>query len=175
VVVVAQGDAVLHRLAANADQPPVYGYLFRWGWGGEHESPLPDPWSWRIGAAHGMEIPFFLHGGRRPIMAPASFTEDNEAGRVALAEGMMGYVANFAHTGTPTAPSADLPVWEPWSNRADGPKRIVFDADRHDRLVGTNRRELTTDEVRAQLDGLSPAAQALATRAERSFRLTRRP
>jgi para-nitrobenzyl esterase len=167
-------DSVLRRLAANADQPPVYGYLFRWGWGGEHESPLPEPWSWRLGAAHGMDIPFFLHGGVRPIMAPLSFTADNEPGRVALAEAMMGYVARFAHEGTPAAPSDDLPAWEPWSNEPNGPKHIVFDADCHDRLVHINRHELTTDEVAAQLDGLSPEAQRLATRVEASFRLSRR-
>jgi para-nitrobenzyl esterase len=166
-------DAVLRRLSANADQPPVYGYLFRWGWGGEHESPLPDPWSWRLGAAHGMDIPFFWHGGLRPIMAPATFTPENEAGRVALAEAMMGYLARFAHEGVPGPPSDDLPVWEPWSNEPDGPKHIVFDADHHDRLVSINRHELTTDEVRAQLEGLPPDVQKLATRAEASFRLTR--
>jgi hypothetical protein len=89
--------------------PSSATYLFQWGWGGEH-SPLPDPWSWRLGAAHGMDIPFLLHGGVRPIMAPLSFTKDNEAGRLALAEAMMGYVARFAHEGTPGARSADSPT-----------------------------------------------------------------
>jgi para-nitrobenzyl esterase len=166
-------DAVLRRLAANPDQPPVYGYLFRWGWGGEHPSPLPDPLSWRLGAAHGMDIPFFLHGGRRAVMAAAGFSEHNERGRVALAGAMMGYLRSFAHTGAPGCPGAELPAWEPWTNEAAGPKHIIFDADCERALVRMGRTELGVDEVTARFMTLPERARELAAATERSFAVSR--
>jgi para-nitrobenzyl esterase len=167
-------DGVLRRLAANAGQPPVYGYLFRWGWGGEHPSPLPDPLSWTLGAAHAMDIPFFLHGGEWPVMAAAGFDERNRRGRIALAGAMMGYLRNFAHTGEPGSPRPDLPVWEPWSNDAAGPKHIIFDADCERALVRMGREELGVAEVRARLAALPDRARELAVATERSFAGPRR-
>lgn len=162
-------DLVLRRLASNADQPAVYGYLFRWGWGGEHPSPLPEPLSWKLGACHGMDISFFLHGGEGTMFGRHAFDADNEPGRVALSEAMMGYLANFAHTGDPSSPASDLPTWEPWSNAAGGPKLVVFDADRRRRLVSMSSEELTVEAVRARFDALDPATQNLAAGTERSF------
>ena len=138
-------DALLRRLRNNADQPDVYGYLFRWGWaGGDHPSPLPEPASWIIGAPHGADISFFLHGARG---VRGSYTAENESGRVALAQAMAGYVKNFCHTGVPAVPSPDLPAWEPWSNEPGGPKLIEFDADHERVLVRQGHEELTTDDV----------------------------
>jgi para-nitrobenzyl esterase len=167
-------DLVLRNLAANADQPPVYGYLFRWGWSGDHPNPLPEPLSWSLGACHGMDIPFFLHGGQLPLFGTNVFTAANRPGRIALADAMMGYLRNFAHTGKPGTPSADLPVWEPWSNAAGGPKHIVFDADLDRRLVEMGTEELTVDAVRVRFDALAPAAREIAAGAERSFALASR-
>jgi para-nitrobenzyl esterase len=162
-------DLVLRRLASNDDQPPVFGYLFRWGWGGEHPSPLPDPVSWMLGACHGMDISFFLHGGAGALFGRNTFNDDNEPGRRALAEAMMGYLANFAHTGDPGSPASDLPTWQPWSNTALGPKLLVFDADHKRRLVSMGSEELTVETVRARFDALDPAVQRLAAGAERTF------
>jgi para-nitrobenzyl esterase len=168
-------DLVLRRLAANAEQPPVYGYLFRWGWGGEHPSPLPEPLSWQFGACHGMDISFFLHGGGGTMFGRRAFNPDNQPGRVALSEAMMGYLANFAHTGDPSSPAPDLPTWEPWSNAAGGPKLVVFDADHHRALISMSSEELTAEAVRARFDALDPATQKLAAGTERSFAFTTPP
>ena len=138
-------DAVLRRLRNNADQPAVYGYLFRWGWGGgDHPSPLPEPASWQYGAAHGADIAFFLHGARGER---GTFTKANEPGRLALSEAMMGYVKAFAHTGVPEAPAANLPAWAPWSNEPGGPKLIEFDADATNVLIRMGTQELTVADV----------------------------
>ena len=145
-------DSVLRRLRGNADQPPVYGYLFRWGWGGgDHASPLPEPASWQYGAAHGADIAFFLHGARGER---GSFTPENEPGRIALADAMAGYVRNFAHTGVPAAPSPELPAWEPWSNEPGGPKLIEFDATHTELRVRMGREELTVADVDARTAAL---------------------
>jgi hypothetical protein len=120
-----------------------------------------------------MDIPFFLHGGKRPVMAAAGFNEDNEPGRIALAGAMMGYLRNFAHTGEPGCPGAELPVWEPWSNDAAGPKHIIFDADCEKALVRMSRTELGVDEVTAQFITLPERARELAAATERSFAVSR--
>jgi para-nitrobenzyl esterase len=164
-------DLVLRRLASNADQPPVYGYLFRWGWGGEHASPLREPTSWMLGACHGMDIAFFLHGGEAPLFGRNTFNEENEPGRTSLSLAMMGYLANFAHTGDPGTAGAGLPAWEPWSNDAGAPKLIVFDADLSERLVRMDSEELTVGAVRVLFDALPEESQKLAASAERTFAL----
>lgn len=138
-------DDLLRRLRANADQPPVYGYEFLWGWdGGDHPSPLPEPLNWQLGAAHGMDIAFFLHGGGRTgANGDGRYSEENRPGREALAAAMMGYLRNFAHTGMPSSPHAGGPEWEPWSNEDGGPKLINFDADLERTHIRMAQDELT--------------------------------
>lgn len=156
-------DAVLRRLRGNAGQPPVYGYLFSWGWdGGDRPSPLPEPQSWILGAAHGQDIQFFLHGARRG-------DEANRAGREALSAAMMGYVRNFAHTGAPSAPDPSLPAWEPWDNEPDGPKLIEFDGDRERAIVTMGRDELTIDDVHALMDTMPDDVVDTARRVVRTM------
>jgi hypothetical protein len=84
---------------------------------------------------------------------------------------MMGYLANFAHTGDPGTAGAGLPAWEPWGNDAGAPKLIVFDADLSERLVRMDSEELTVGAVRVLFDALPEESQKLAASAERTFAL----
>lgn len=156
-------DDLLRSLVSNADHPPCYGYLFSWGWdGGAHPSPISGSLGWRLGAAHGMDIPFFLNGATAAVMGGARlFDEANEPGRVDLATKMAGYVANFVHTGQPNPPDAELPHWRPWSNEQDGPKLIEFDADHQEAIIHMRHEELTIDAVEAAYADLDPADGAL--------------
>lgn len=163
-------DDILRRLRANTDQPPVYGYLFLWGWdGADHPNPLPEPLSWRLGAAHGTEIPFFLHGGERPVMGGRAFTDANRPGRIALAEAMMGYLRNFAHAGEPGSPDPAVPVWEPWSNEAGGPKHILLDADPDRALIRMSSEELTPADARSRIEEMPSTVRDTARRTVRGL------
>lgn len=158
-------DDVLRRLNANPDHPRCYGYLFCWGWdGGDHPSPIRGSLGWRLGAAHGMDIPFFLNGAVRAVMGgDRVFDDDNLPGRVELAAAMAGYVRNFVHDGTPSAPDKSFPEWEPWSNDDDGPKLIVFDADHQQARIHMGHEELTVDDVEQRYASLSDDVKSIST------------
>jgi len=132
-------DSVARRLSTHADQPLVYAYLFGWGspdavgW-----SPLPGTWGQRLGAFHGLEIPFFLGtdtiGG--PLIGALLFTQASRPGREALSAIMRGYLSSFLRTGNPNPEAesqedvravAALPHWAAWSNAPGGQKCILFD------------------------------------------------
>ena len=149
-------DDILRKLRTNADQPPVYGYQFFWGAGGyKGESVMPDPYGFRIGACHALDIPFFFNlPTSLGQLGTLIFTEENRPGREALAKAMMTYVAQFIHTGNPNKPGADLPEWSPWSNDADGPKCILFDVDGDVIDIKMTTEELTLEGVRAKLNAL---------------------
>jgi len=151
-------DGLLRRLKANADQPPVYGYQFRWGVRKPNgSSPLPEPFASKLGAAHGMDIPFFFNLERTfgPI-DKQMFTEENRRGREALARSMMAYVAQFVRTGDPNQAEASptAPKWEPWSNEVGGPKCILFDVDGDTPDISMTREEVTEQGVRAKMEAL---------------------
>lgn len=156
-------DNLLRSLASDPDHPPCYGYLFSWGWdGGDHPSPISGSLGWRLGAAHGMDIPFFLNGGRKPVMGgDRIFDEANQPGRSDLATTMARYVANFVHRGHPDPPAHGLPDWEPWSNDDGGPKLIEFDADRQQAIVRMGHQELTVEDVENDYADLADADRAL--------------
>ena len=151
-------DGVARQLSPHADQPGVYVYQFLWGAGGDiGESPIPDPWGFKLGAYHSLDSPFFLgnqdSGG--PIAAWV-FTEENRPGREALSEAMMAYVAQFARTGDPNGPGSDLPQWKPWSGGADEPKGILFDADGDAADIAMSTTELTQSGVLARMQSEVP-------------------
>jgi len=149
-------DDILRMLRENADQPDVYGYQFLWGARGRNgASVMPEPYGFRLGAAHGLDIPFFLNTDR--VYGPIDreiFTEDNYAGRKALTREMMAYVAQFARTGNPNAPQLTRTRWSPWSNDTGGPKCILFDADKTATNIRMTAGEATEKGVRARLDAL---------------------
>ncbi len=123
-------DAVARELAAAPGQPPVYVYRFDWGAPDDDgKSVEPGNWGERLGAFHGLEIPFFLGQDKlEDLVDPLIFSPENEPGRTALSAAMMSYAAQFARTGNPNAPGTDLPEWRAWSNDIGAPKYIIFDS-----------------------------------------------
>jgi len=147
-------DGVARNLTLNDDQPDVYVYQFLWGAEGDTgESVIPDPWGFRIGACHGLDVPFFFGSDDFfSILSSLIFTEENRPGREALSDAIMAYVANFTRTGDPNAPGSGLPEWNPWSNEADAPKCILWDADKDDLNIAMSTIELTTASIKAEMD-----------------------
>jgi para-nitrobenzyl esterase len=172
-------DGVARRLASHPDQPPVYAYLFAWGAPNEQgRSPLPGSWGQRLGAFHSLEIPFFLGTDtvEGTLLGSLLFTESNRRGRKALSSAMMRYLVSFlrigdpeegaAAEGTPAAESVSpLPAWLAWSNRLGGPKCIRFDVRGDTPEIAMSDRELTREEVEAEMQReLSPELLAATRR-----------
>lgn len=136
-------DGVARRLAAHADQPPVFAYLFRWGaLRDDGTSVLPGSWGRRLGAFHSLEIPFFLGTDTvNGVMQRFLFSRANEPGRRALSAAMMSAIARFIRTGDPNGPGA--PAWPAWSNAPGAPKTLVLDADRERALFSVSTVEAT--------------------------------
>jgi len=145
-------DEVARKLTSHTDQPAVYAYQFRWGAIGDTgQSQLPDPWGFRFGAGHALDIPFFFGRENEPFMGILHllfWTEENRPGRDALADAMMRYVARFARTGDPNELGSSLPGWSPWSNDSGGPKSILFDVHEDQSLdIEMSTVELTQEGV----------------------------
>jgi para-nitrobenzyl esterase len=142
-------DDVARELSSHEDQPGVYVYQFLWGVGGDvGESPIPDPWGFKLGACHSLDVPFFLGNDTfNGLMTSWVFTEENRPGREALSDAMMAYVAQFVRTGDPDKPRADLPEWKPWTDGIDQPKCILFDADGDVADIAMSTMELTISGV----------------------------
>lgn len=143
-------DQVARNLRSHPDQPAVYAYQFLWGSGGDTgESVIPEPWGFKLGSCHTLEIPFFFGNNYINVaMQLLVFTEENRPGREALTEAMMAYLARFARTGDPNEPGSGLPEWKPWSNEQEGPKSILFDVDDNHALdIRMSTEELTEEGV----------------------------
>ena len=149
-------DSLAHEFANVQDD--IYTYFFKWGGIGSGPSPV----NFIYGAGHTGEISFFAGSGLGLFEYP--FVQENEAGRKQLQSVMMDYLANFAWSGNPNHGFTDsrdrknktdsfhVPVWNKWSNTADGAYTIVFDADMNRAKLGMTTRELTFDAVRAALE-----------------------
>ncbi len=155
-------DLVAGAEAAGIEEPLHYGYLFSWGWdGGDHPSPIAGSLGWRLGAAHGMDIPFFLNGATKAVMGGDRIFDDaNEPGRRDLATKIAGYVANFVRTGNPQPLTDSVPTWQPWSNDDGGPKLIVFDADHQEAHIHMDHDEYTVASVEDRYSDLDEAGRA---------------
>ena len=144
-------DELLKRMRLHQDD--LYAYNFLWG----DERVRPGPVGFIYGAAHALEI-VFMHGNAdnpdaisiEDALIHAGFTPENRAGRQALSDAMVAYLAAFAHTGNPNSAS-ELPVWLPWSREEDGPKVLKFDADLDQALIDMDSEELSMAGVRAEL------------------------
>jgi para-nitrobenzyl esterase len=143
-------DEVARVLSSHDDQPEVFAYQFLWGAAAQAgEGVIPDPWGLRLGACHGLDIPFFFGSGEffGPL-SPLVFTEQNRPGRVALSDLMMGYAAQFAWTGDPNRPESSF-AWSPWSNGVDAPKSLLLDAGLEFTEISMSGVELTESDVKA--------------------------
>jgi para-nitrobenzyl esterase len=142
-------DEIAHKLATHPDQPPVYTYRFDWGApDAQGNSVLPGIWGKRLGAFHGLDIPFFLGNDTIfDVLQVLLFTKENERGRKALSAAMMEYLAFFARTGDPNSSGSTLPKWLPWSTRPGTMKAIVFDARLDALALSISTKELTEAAV----------------------------
>ena len=138
-------DEIAHVLAVIPGQPPVYTYRFDWGApDAEGKSVLPGAWAKRLGAFHGLDVPFFL--GNDTILGALQaflFTAETDPGRKALSAAMMQYLASFARTGNPNPPGSTLPKWLPWSTRPGTMRALVFDAGPDSLALSISTAELT--------------------------------
>ena len=142
-------DDLARKLSDYPDQPDIYAYQFNWGAGWDTgTSPIPEPYDLKIGAAHSLDVPFFLGNySFNVMMTDWVFTEENRPGREELGDAMMAYVAQFVRTGNPNEPGSGLPDWKPWTNGEDEPKCILFDADLNDAKIEMSTVELTVSGV----------------------------
>jgi len=165
-------DTVARELASMQDH--VWAYFFKWGGPGSG----PSPFDFIYGAGHAAEIPFFFGGDEGLFGYP--FVPANEAGRVKLQSVMMGYLANFAWTGNPNSHfghrpggwrhghHSHLPGWTAWSNTAQAPKMIIFDADYNQAKISMSPEEITIEGVTAAFEaamtsfGFTPAEKIAA-------------
>ncbi|KAA0696389.1 hypothetical protein DT594_03295 [Halopseudomonas laoshanensis] len=124
-------------------QPATYAYDFRWG-----TQSGPAPFNFIYGAGHAADISFFFGAGEGLFELP--FTDENEAGRVALQESMMSYLADFARDGDPNGTASEAqPEWSAWTSAVGQNKVIVFDATNEEADVRMSAEELTLAGVNA--------------------------
>ncbi|MBI5064265.1 MAG: carboxylesterase family protein, partial [Desulfatitalea sp.] len=133
--------------ALKDQQGNVWTYQLNWGEPGTG----PVPFDFIYGALHTMDIPFFF-GEESDIWGYAFTPENDTAGRKALADTMMKYMANFARTGNPNqGPNENLPQWQKWSNDAGTAKAILFDANADQALLSMSTEEVSIAAEQAKL------------------------
>jgi para-nitrobenzyl esterase len=105
---------------------PVWVYRFDWD---EEPTLLWSDLGRILGAAHGLEIPFVFGHFELGRLGGALFTQENEAGRVALSEQMTSYWAALAYAGDPgRGRQGLLPPWRGWRDpHGGGAQFLVFD------------------------------------------------
>ncbi|MEJ2533947.1 MAG: carboxylesterase family protein [Gammaproteobacteria bacterium] len=139
-------DAALERLSRSQDAP-VFSYRFDWDESGSNF--LVDMPS-LTGAAHGFELPFVFGDFSDFWGIPLLFTEENEAGRLALSDAMMSYWSEFAYSGDPgRGRDGSLPAWRPWDSAGDG-QLLVLDTP-SDGGLRMERHRVSLEDLRRRL------------------------
>ena len=137
-------DDIAEIITSFKSQPNVYAYQFNYGaYNPEGYNVWPTDkkginYALAMGAAHGLDVPFFWGNFSFFGLDRILFREDNKKGREALSAIMMQYVAQFTKTGKPG--EAGGMKWEPWSNIEGESKRILFDADADEAILKMSNR-----------------------------------
>jgi para-nitrobenzyl esterase len=129
-------------------------YLYRFDWGAPNEagkSVLGGKAGRRLGAAHGIEISFFLQndsifGNVVPLRLR---TMKNEEGRADLRRIMGLYLSNFIANGDP---NGTLPEWKRWKESDENPFFIVFDASYTHATIRGEYGRTTVESTKKILD-----------------------
>ncbi len=148
-------DEPARRLTSAEEAPPVYVYYFHWGSPDEDgSSPLPGKLGRLLGAAHFLDVPFFMGSAAGKGFIPASlvFTKESLPGRAALTEAMMSYLIGFIHTGDPNSRSRELTEWPRWS--PERPDYIIFDTDDNVLDLRVETGEYREDEILDRIDAI---------------------
>jgi len=173
-------DSIADAILSGDPGRKVFVYRFDWGAPDkEGKSVFGGSSGVKVGAAHGMEISFFLqnnsvYGNAFPLQL---FTKANEPGRKEL-QGIMGLLlASFMRTGNPndaeavaaTFPKTQgiFPTWESWSATAPEPSFMVFDAGL---AVANSRLEHGRTTVESTKANLEAYAEPLKSRLEASLK-----
>ena len=159
----AQGaDSIADAIVSGDPRRRVYVYRFDWGaTDGAGKSVQGGGQGAKLGAAHAMEISFFLQNKSIYESIPflPIFSKENEGGRNALQAIMGSFLASFAATGNPNAgiglagvPPQALPMWDPWSAASTEPSFMVFDAGMTAASVRLEHGRTTTETVQAAIE-----------------------
>lgn len=149
------------KLIAKHGASAVFAYRFDWD--DSPDNVLADMPN-LIGAAHGVEISFvfgdFIGGAPLgPLLNKA-----NAPGREQLSMAMMGYWAEFAHTGSPgKGRSGTLPLWQQWQDQGDN--LMVFDSPEDQGIGMAEIRDNVVDikaQISADLEFASPSERCEA-------------
>lgn len=158
-------DSIADAFSAGAAGRKTYLYRFDWGAPDENGKSVMGGWAGaKLGAAHGMEIPFFLQTDMLydTIFPLRIFTKVNEKGRHELQSKIGGYLAAFVRTGDPNGSPGDMQeellFWEPWDTRCDRPAFIIFDADYKNARIRLERGRTTKDSVAQSIEREAPEA-----------------
>ncbi len=147
-------DEMARKLSSQADQPAVYAYQFLWGAAdASGSSVIPSPWGFKLGACHGMDVPFFFGNWNFfDVLSGWVFNEANRPGREALSDDMQACVAQFVRTGDPSHGGSGLVEWTSWSNAAGEPKCVLLNADLNTASIAMSTVEVTEGDVMPKID-----------------------
>jgi len=158
-------DAIADAFDALSADRQVFLYRFDWGSLDENgKSVMGGRTGEKLGAAHGVEISFFLQtdsvfGNILPLRI---LTKANEKGRLDLQAKMGRYLSNFVRTGDPNGPgggaTADLPLWTAWDANLASPPFIVFNAGLNEANIRTEHGRLIKASILKDFETESSAA-----------------
>lgn len=128
-------DKPVGFMLANDNQPPIFAYQLNYGAYSEsgYNAWPNEATSIKFGACHVLDIPLFWSQYPFLPLFQGIFRPNNKAGYNALSDAMMGYVAQFAHTGNPG--TVNGVTWERWHIESNQPKRILFDANAAEAII----------------------------------------
>ncbi|HWP69040.1 MAG TPA: carboxylesterase family protein, partial [Rectinemataceae bacterium] len=154
-------DSIADAFTSAGSQRQVYLYRFDWGAPDKNgKSVFGGSAGKKIGAAHGMEISFFLQTDTifSNVMPFMILTKENEKGRKDLQSAIGTYLGNFIRTGNPNGQEADptLPTWRPWRFDDPSPSFMVFDADLEKALIRLELGRVTRESVLTRLEAGYP-------------------
>lgn len=150
----AGADELALAMTRHSDQPPVYVYLYAWGrYRADGSGVTPMPWNYFMGAAHALDIPFFLDNlDKQGFFAEINYTEENRPGREALGAAMVSYVDGFIQDGVPAADG--LPDWWAWSNNPGDGKYLELNADLLETQIAMATEAVTQDTAKLALESI---------------------
>ncbi|TXT50020.1 MAG: hypothetical protein FD137_469 [Spirochaetes bacterium] len=151
-------DSVADAIVSGDGARKVYLYRFDWGApDGNGKSVLGGNAGLLLGAAHGVDIPFFLQndslfGNLLPLPV---FTSKNEPGRKALKRAIGLYMLSFMEKGEPSSSAGEiLPLWKFWDSAAKEPSFLILDADFEALRIREGRGRVTFASIRTWIDSL---------------------
>ncbi len=150
-------DSIADAILSGDPKRKVYVYRFDWGApDSSGKSVLGGSAGVKLGAAHGMEIPFFLqtdsiYGNLLPLPI---FTAKNAKGRKDLQDSIGNYLTSFMVSGDPngtlentTTDKEELPRWETWNASSPAPAFLILDAGFESANIQTSTGRVTKETI----------------------------